>query len=555
MSLSEHLVTDDLTILLGLITASVFLLANLYKPQPLLHPILLGRQSDVGRVRNPRESAVYRNYATGLMGRFAVRPSKEVQNLLDLVKPESDSPRTLWSTKITNPQLRSRVAAFGTGLLRAGLTRESNVLLLLNDGLEFLITDLALASHSIPSFTLSSPSLLSDVLEIHPPTAIVIDASFLSNVLELIYDSNEVSHHVVIVVGEPDSKALATAARHIKLVRWADVEAEGQNGPELPSPIPDPNDVFTVSFYQDGAGQMQAAQLTHQNITAGVTAAHSLLPISTPMSPLDTIVSAYSLSTAFGRTVAYTAVYEGTSFATFASTGLYKPDDANAPIGLSDIFSTKTLPLPSPTIMFLKPKHLTELTSAIVREAEKSVMFNFAWRHKLAGITEGYLNKDGLWDRLVFEAARSKVMGASAATLRGVVVGGGIDSTALTPTRIALSVPFINAFTHPLVTAAIFASNPLDLQTFAPSSVVHVGPPVINIEAKLTEVDDDVVEKGGDPVGVLHVRGPVVGRALTVSDHSEERPEEKEKEEAWVSTGFMARAQTNGSFKVWAATK
>ena len=69
MPLSEHLVTDDLTILLGLITASVFLLANLYKPQPLVHPILLGRQSDVGRVRNPGESAVYRNYGTGLMGR------------------------------------------------------------------------------------------------------------------------------------------------------------------------------------------------------------------------------------------------------------------------------------------------------------------------------------------------------------------------------------------------------------------------------------------------------------------------------------------------------
>lgn len=72
-SVSEYLVTDDLTILLGLIAATIFLLHNLYKPQPLVHPILLGRQSDVARVRNPGESAAYRNYGTGLMGRVCGR--------------------------------------------------------------------------------------------------------------------------------------------------------------------------------------------------------------------------------------------------------------------------------------------------------------------------------------------------------------------------------------------------------------------------------------------------------------------------------------------------
>ena len=71
MSFSDYLVTDDLTVLLGFIGVSVFFLQNLYKPQPLVHPILLGRQSDVGRVRHPTESAIYRNYGTGLMGRVS----------------------------------------------------------------------------------------------------------------------------------------------------------------------------------------------------------------------------------------------------------------------------------------------------------------------------------------------------------------------------------------------------------------------------------------------------------------------------------------------------
>lgn len=72
MALSDHLVTDELTIVLGLVAAGLFLLHNLYKPQSLVHPILLGRQSDVARVRNPGESAVYRNFNTGMVGR--VRP-------------------------------------------------------------------------------------------------------------------------------------------------------------------------------------------------------------------------------------------------------------------------------------------------------------------------------------------------------------------------------------------------------------------------------------------------------------------------------------------------
>ncbi|KAF8256666.1 hypothetical protein EI94DRAFT_1640624 [Lactarius quietus] len=126
---------DDLTILLGLITASVFLLHNLYRPQSLVHPILLGRQSDVARVRTPGESAVHRNYTTGLMGRFTVRPAREVMTLLDFIKPVSDAPRSLWSTKISNAQLAERIKSLGTELSLAGLTRDSNVLLLMNDGI------------------------------------------------------------------------------------------------------------------------------------------------------------------------------------------------------------------------------------------------------------------------------------------------------------------------------------------------------------------------------------------------------------------------------------
>lgn len=63
----DLLSTDSLTVTLGLLAAGAFLLHTFLTPQPLVHPILLGRQSDVDRVRRAGESAVYRNYGTGLM--------------------------------------------------------------------------------------------------------------------------------------------------------------------------------------------------------------------------------------------------------------------------------------------------------------------------------------------------------------------------------------------------------------------------------------------------------------------------------------------------------
>ena len=87
---------------------------------------------------------------------------------------------------------------------------------------------------------------------------------------------------------------------------------------------------------------------------------------------------------------------------------------------------------------------------------------------------------------------------------------GSVGADALTPTRIALSVPIVNVHEHPLVAGPVFFSHPLDLQMFEGqvdsahpqfSDIAHVGPPSINIEAKLSGIDDAAVENGANPVG------------------------------------------------------
>jgi long-chain acyl-CoA synthetase len=333
--------------------------------------------------------------------------------------------------------------------------------------------------------------------------------------------------------------------------------------------------VFTVSFYRDANDQVRAAHLTHQNITAGVAAIRALLPPSAPLSALDTIISAHPLITAFGRTVAYTALYEGTSFATlessklFRSTGMTHSDSflrlkliyditVDPSPALVDLKSTQQLGLPPATVFFLKPTHLEAVVDAIVSDAKKSFIFPLAWRQKFSAMIEGYITKESLWDRLVFDNARNTVLGEGAPSLRAVVVsGGGVSVSKLTPARIALSVPLVIAHTHPLVSAPILASHPHDVQTFAVASgqeFAHVGPPTVNVEVKLVGVDDGVVEKGGDPEGVLHVRGPIVGRVLSPRNEidAEEAPAT---DEPWVSTEDRACIQTNGVFRAWTTTK
>jgi long-chain acyl-CoA synthetase len=135
-----------------------------------------------------------------------------------------------------------------------------------------------------------------------------------------------------------------------------------------------------------------------------------------------------------------------------------------------------------------------------------------------------------------------------------------LDAAELETARIALYIPIVSAYSHPLVCGPITSSHPLDLQSFPTSaeSVTHVGPPSPNIEAKLVEVDSSI-EQGGDPTGFvclqaiphyteftdaflkLSIRGPTISKSLGQSTTDSE---------GWLATGQRARIQANGTFKL-----
>jgi long-chain acyl-CoA synthetase len=73
----------------------------------------------------------------------------------------------------------------------------------------------------------------------------------------------------------------------------------------------------------------------------------------------------------------------------------------------------------------MKPSHLENAVTSIAKEASRSfILYPFARRHKHASISEGYITKESLWDRLLFDTARAKVVG-DGANMRAVIISGG----------------------------------------------------------------------------------------------------------------------------------
>lgn len=104
---------------------------------------------------------------------------------------------------------------------------------------EFLVTDLALATQSIKSYTISSLTLLSEVLDqLELPFAtIILHAHSLETVLEQLEESMfRRDIHFILVGNDP----VPDSVRHLNLVilRWDELEREGAQAAPIQSSTP-----------------------------------------------------------------------------------------------------------------------------------------------------------------------------------------------------------------------------------------------------------------------------------------------------------------------------
>lgn len=108
--------------------------------------------------------------------------------------------------------------------------------MLLDPCLEFVIADFALIESHIISITIDRLSLLSDVVDQVNPSAIICQAHFISQLLEVVIDLKEGSDLIIIVVGEFDQALVKQVGGAVRLVSWEDVERNGGSVAYEPTP-------------------------------------------------------------------------------------------------------------------------------------------------------------------------------------------------------------------------------------------------------------------------------------------------------------------------------
>ncbi|KAF8334058.1 acetyl-CoA synthetase-like protein [Cantharellus anzutake] len=557
VEVSRLLDYNNSTLLLGAAVVLLYAVRSYLQPVPLAHPLLLGRQSDVGKVRKVGETAVYRNYGVGHGAALPARPRKEVNLAHDVLHSDSTREQYLWGTKITNEKLRLRIQALGNGLVRTvGLApNKSSAIILLDDSFvnvpEWLFIDLTLSTFGMTSITLTQLKLLGSVLSRGVPDVIFTDSSLLELILEQV--AEEGNHFPIVVVGK-DAASKVEAGRNLgfNVVTLDEVERSGKGGENTTIDKIKPADIFSTAYHGVTKETPTGVHITHMNLTSGPTAIRQFFTLTSPLSPASTVLSAFPLATPFGRAIAYTALLEGSNFATLASTSLLQSAKATIRPTLDEIVRAASSGIPRPTHLFILPDHLDTLRSSIIAHASSSFYSGWAWGRKLVDLAGGALAENTFFDRIGgLNQARRATLGYSKTEpwLNAVVAAGGpCDESQFPSARIALSIPLINAHIEYISTAPIFASHPFDLQHFPPSvaeSYAHVGPPGPNIEVKLVAVSDDsqVDETKGDPRGKVFYRGPSLCEPIPPLASGPVG-------EQWVDSGRIAVIHSNGTFNI-----
>jgi long-chain acyl-CoA synthetase len=91
---------------------------------------------------------------------------------------------------------------------------------------EFLIADLALATLSITSITVSSADILSSCIKLYPEAAVITDAKILPQIFTIIGDRR------IIVIGEH------YYSRAENILQWTEIEKAGTGAAFTPPPLP-----------------------------------------------------------------------------------------------------------------------------------------------------------------------------------------------------------------------------------------------------------------------------------------------------------------------------
>ncbi|XKL60882.1 hypothetical protein PGB90_007939 [Kerria lacca] len=368
-------------------------------------------------------------------------------------------------------EVLTRVRNFGSGLILFGLQPTPHTFLGIysNNCPEWVVTEQAAYSYSMVLVSLNEtlgPDACAFIINQAEISVIVVDSDSKCNQL---IDRAPKCLKKLVATRDVRSPTIQRAKnRGIEIVYFRNVEQQGalRLQPERP---PKPSDLCTVCYTSGTTGNPKGVMLSHANVVAAISAVLLQLGDCKPTSS-DLMISYLPMAYMLERCCQNGMYLVGGSVGFFNGNMKYLAED---------------MKILKPTIIPAVPRLLNRIYEnemATIRPSFfKRMLFNLAMNSKHSQLKRGILQKNSLWDKLVFRKVQ-EIMGGK---LRLMIVGSApLAGNVLNFMRCALGCMILEGYGQTECVA------PITLTVNGDCTTDHVGPPIACNAIKLADVPE-----------------------------------------------------------------
>ncbi|KAI8450926.1 hypothetical protein BY996DRAFT_7343376 [Phakopsora pachyrhizi] len=513
--------------LIGLIGVSVMVQVYLSRRGSIpLHPILLGRQSDMSPVRRQSESPTVTSSAS-MFGMLPVSPDRSIGSLLDLVMAlrgklrKADGQSVLpegRSFQLLIVQARVRLWSILAESQPSKDQKDPSLLILCSD--QELQLVLTLAAATLPIVTVvGSPNRSGTI----PIGVRVAYQKYLSDVSTVILDrviQSEVEESLGV-----DSKVKVFNVH--QLSDWFEShDSEKSLAPGNINGQGNQTKILMISqlnrSQDDEKRSIREFGFSPDQLLAGVTASLSLFPAISPLKSEDLVALEMEDHSNWGYQIslAAAAAYAGSDVCFF-----------------KEIKNVTDL---EPTVLVLSTKTTLELAKKVLECSKRSITAKISMAYRLGSLHNG---------SLIGPISQATAWVGTRA--RAIFTQGPISQSYANLLCAGIGTSLQRIFSHPLSAGPILASQAFDFQTLQrPRSAIHHGPPTVNVECKVVGVPEPAIVNSDAVKGELFIRGPTVAKEVYDESNSDNLIDEIKEAEGFLRVEEVVELLPNGTFRM-----
>lgn len=426
--------------------------------------------------------------------------------------------------EINYEELRQKVECFAIGLMEFGLKTGDRIGIVSENRLEWIISDLAIASIgaiSVPVFPTLTAKQLEYIYNDCTATAIIVSNSFQLRKILDVKDNIPTLRHTIIMNDDYSPKEIYIKTINSIIETGRKTKEEQDCTKILINSIEriNENDILTLIYTSGTTGNPKGVMLSHKNILANYEGIHEAVKLF----DTDTSVSYLPLSHSYERT-----------------TGYYTLFFTGVTIGLADSIDT-LLPFiqeVKPTVMTTVPRFLETVKKKIFSAMEKEkpakrIIFKnaveigrkYVYAKQNKRIPLFLELKYKLFDKLVYSKIREKMGGR----LRLLVSGGAALSDDVYEFFASVGITTLQGYGLTEASPVVSANREQDIE------IGTIGKPLFNVEVRFAED------------GEILVRGDNVMKGYW---NDQQATDNAIDEEGWLYTGDVGILTPMGNIKI-----